>query len=133
MLINKELLNNLTEQAKVNPRLRQHYDLRDSENDTSQRMLNAIEPGTVIPIHRHPDTSEDVVVLRGMAEEVLFDDNGQETARYQLIPGGDIPAIHVPKGQWHTLRSLQPGTVIFESKNGKYDPKGMEIFIENNI
>ena len=64
MLINKELLNNLTEQAKVNPRLRQHYDLRDSENDTSQRMLNAIEPGTVIPIHRHPDTSEDVVVSR---------------------------------------------------------------------
>lgn len=117
----------------MNPRLRQHYDLRDSENDTSQRILNAIEPGTVIPIHRHPDTSEDVVVLRGMAEEVLFDDNGQETARYQLIPGGDIPAIHVPKGQWHTLRSLQPGTVIFECKNGKYDPKGMKIYIENNF
>ena len=133
MIISKELLDNLTEQAKVNPRLRQHFDLRDSENDTSQRMLNAIEPGMVIPIHRHPDTSEDVVVLRGMAEEVLFDDNGQEAARYQLIPGGDIPAIHVLKGQWHTLRSLQSGTVIFECKTGKYDPKGMEIYIENNF
>ena len=126
MLINKELLDSLTEHAKASPRLRMHYDLRDSEDDESQRMLNAIEPGTVIPIHKHGTTSEDVVVLRGVAEEVLFDENGKETARYQLIPGGDISAIHIPKGQYHQLRSLKSGTVIFESKNGVYTPKGTE-------
>lgn len=127
MKLDTALLDTLTAQAQASPRLRQHYDLRDSEDDTSQRMLNAIEPGTEIPVHRHPDTSEDVIVLRGIAEEVLYDDNGQETARHRLVAGGDTPGIHVPKGQWHTLRSLQSGTVIFESKNGKYDPKGMEI------
>lgn len=123
MLINKQLLDQLTAQAQASPRLRMHYDLRDSVEDESQRMLNAIEPGTVIPIHKHSFTSEDVIVLRGIAEEVFFDDEGKETGRYQLIPGGDTPAIHIPKGQYHQLRSLQTGTVIFESKNGKYDPE----------
>ena len=123
MLINKELLDTLTEQAKASPRLRMHYDLRDSVEDESQRMLNAIEPGTVIPIHKHSATSEDVIALRGIVEEVFFDDEGNETGRYQLVPGGDTPAIHIPMGQYHQLRSLQTGTVIFESKNGRYDPE----------
>lgn len=77
MLIDKELLDNLTAQAKASPRLRMNYDLRDSKEDESQRMLNAIEPGTVIPIHRHTGTSEDVVILRGKAEEVFFDERGE--------------------------------------------------------
>ena len=123
MLINKQLLDTLTAQAKASPRLRMHYDLRNSVEDESQRMLNAIEPGTEIPIHKHSATSEDVVVLRGVAEEVFFDEQGNETGCYQLVPGGDTPAIHIPKGQYHQLRSLQSGTVIFESKNGKYDPE----------
>ena len=131
MLINKKLLDSLTAQAKVSPRLRMHYDLRNSPDDESQRMLNAIEPGTVIPIHKHSATSEDVIVLRGIAEEVFFDDNGNETARYQLVPGSDIPAIHIPKGQYHQLRSLQSGTVIFESKNTKYTPEGIEELFSN--
>lgn len=84
MLINKKLLDKLTIQAKASPRLRMNYDLRDSKEDESQRMLNAIEPGTVIPIHRHTMTSEDVVILRGRAEEVLFDDHGNETGRWLL-------------------------------------------------
>ena len=112
MLINKEFLDNLAAQAKVSPRLRVNYDLRDSVNDESQRMLNAIEPGTVIPVHRHTMTSEDVIILRGCAEEVFFDDEGNETAKYPLVPGGDIPAIHVPMGQYHTCRSMASGTVI---------------------
>lgn len=126
MVLDNSLLDKLTAQAKVSPRLRMHYDLRDSADDQSQRMLNAIEPGTIIPIHRHTMTSEEVVVLRGRAEEVLFDDQGHETARYRLAPGGtepgSAPAIHVPMGQYHTCQSLESGTVIIEFKNIKYDP-----------
>ena len=93
-------------------------------------MLNAIEPGTVIPIHRHIGTSEDVVILRGKAEEVFFDDRGNEIGRWLLLPGGDIPAIHVPIGQYHTCQSLESGTVIIEFKNTKYDPDTTEDFLE---
>lgn len=131
MLIDKELLDYLTSQAKASPRLRMNYDLRDTKDDQSQRMLNAIEPGTVIPVHRHTMTSEEVIILRGRAEEVFFDDKGNETAKYPLIPGGDIPAIHVPMGQFHTCRSMVSGTVIMEFKNTKYDPQGTEEFLSN--
>lgn len=126
MLIDDSLLDQISVQAKNSSRLRQHYDLRDSADDESQRMLNAIEPGTVIPIHRHTMTSEDVIVLRGRAEEVFFDDKGNETGRWLLVPGGDTPAIHVPMGQYHTCRSLESGTVIIEFKNTKYDPETTE-------
>lgn len=131
MIIDKTLLDSLTEQAKASPRLRMHYDLRDSSNDESQRILNAIEPGTVVPVHRHIKTSEDVIILRGRAEEVFFDDQGNETDSWQLIPGGDVPAIHVPMGQYHTCRSMVSGTVIMEFKNTKYDPQGTEEFLAN--
>ena len=131
MYIDKTLLDQLTAQAKASPRVRQHYDLRDSSDDESQRMLNAIEPGTVIPIHRHTQTSEDVVILRGRAEEVFYDNTGKETGRYEtgrylLVPGSDTPAIHVPMGQYHTCQSLASGTVIIEFKNTKYDPETTE-------
>ena len=126
MIITKEILDNLTAQAQSSPRLRMHYDLRDSVDDESQRMLNAIEPGTVIPVHRHAGTSEDVVVLRGRAEELFFDGLGNETGRWLLAPGSDTPAIHVPRGQYHTCRSLESGTVIIEFKNTKYDPETTE-------
>lgn len=126
MYIDKTLLDHLTGQAKASPRLRQHFDLRDSSDDESQRMLNAIEPGTVIPIHRHTMTSEDVVILRGRAEEVFYDNTGKETGRYLLVPGSDTPAIHVPMGQYHTCQSLASGTVIIEFKNTKYDPETTE-------
>ena len=129
MIIDKELLDSLTAKAKSSPRLRMNFDLRDSVEDESQRMLNAIEPGTKIPIHKHNATSEDVVVLRGIAEEVFFDDQGNETEKYQLVPGGDTPVIHIPMGQYHQLRSLQTGTVIFESKNGKYDLEADKDFL----
>lgn len=131
MLIDKQLLDELTEKAKVNPRFRMNYDLRDSSEDESQRMLNAIEPGTVIPVHRHPRTSEDVAILRGKAEFILYNDEGREISRCLLIPGGDVPAVHIPMGQYHTCRSLESGTVIMEFKNTKYDPQGMELLISN--
>lgn len=129
MLIDTLLLDKLTAQAIESPRLRMHYDLRDSADDESQRMLNAIEPGTVIPIHHHTMTSEDVIVLRGRAEEVFFDDKGNETGRWLLAPGSDTPAIHVPMGQYHTCQSLESGTVIMEFKNTKYDPIATEDFL----
>lgn len=130
MLIDKELLDSLTKRAKASPRLRVNYDLRDTIDDESQRMLNAIEPGTVIPVHRHSMTSEEVIVLRGKAQEVFFDDKGNETGSWLLIPGGDTPAIKVPVGQYHTCRSLETGTVIIEFKNTKYDPKETEEFLK---
>ncbi|MBP5505197.1 MAG: WbuC family cupin fold metalloprotein [Bacteroidales bacterium] len=130
MVLDKSFLDTLSIRASASPRLRQHYDLRDSSEDECQRMLNAIEPGTVIPVHRHSMTSEDVVILRGRAEEVFFDESGVETARFLLIPGGaepdSAPVIHVPIGQYHTCRSLQSGTVIIEFKNTKYDPAKTE-------
>ncbi len=126
MLIDTALLDELTAKAQMTPRLRQHYDLRDSSEDQSQRILNAIEPGTVIPIHRHTMTSEDVIVLRGRALEVFYDSFGKETSHHLLVPGGvepdSAPAIHVPMGQYHTCRSLESGTAIIEFKNTKYDP-----------
>ena len=127
MLIDKTLLDELPEKAKVAPRLRVNYDLRDSAEDESQRMLNAIEPGTVIPVHRHPRTSEDVAILPGKAEELLYDSEGHEVSRYLLSPRGDLPAVHVPMGQYHTCKSLESGTVIMEFKNTKYDPQGTEL------
>lgn len=133
MIIDAILLDNISVQAQATTRLRMNYDLRDSKEDESQRMLNAIEPGTVIPVHRHTMTSEDVVVLRGRAEEVFYDDQGNETGRWLLTPGGDepnsAPAIHVPIGQYHTCQSLESGTVIIEFKNTKYDPLTTEDFL----
>lgn len=126
MKIDNKLLDELTEKAKANPRHRMHYDLRDSEEDGSMRMLNALEPETVIPIHRHAETSEDVIVLRGEAVEVLYDTEGREVERYHLLAGSECVACHVPKGVYHTCKSLRSGTVIFEFKNGKYDPDRTE-------
>lgn len=130
MKIDRDLLDELTGQAKANPRHRMHYDLRDSEEEGSMRMLNAIELETVIPIHRHAETSEDVIVLRGEAMEVLYDSLGVEVARYHMVAGSECVACHIPKGMYHTCKSLRSGTVIFEFKTGKYDPEGTEEFLE---
>ena len=120
MLINKALLDELTEKAKSSPRLRANYDLRDSAEDDSQRMLNAIEPGTVLPIHRHKATSETCICIRGHFEEYFYDDEGRLTETIDMVPGGSV--INIPVGQWHSLRSLESGTILFEAKNGKYEP-----------
>ena len=126
MNIDKELLDNLTVQAKSSPRLRMNMDLRDSAEDQSQRMLNALEPGTVLPIHRHRKTSETVAILRGRAIQYLYDDEGRETGSVLLEAGGEIPAMQVEMGQWHRLEALESGTVIVEFKNGRYEPIGPE-------
>ena len=123
MKIDNILLDNLTAQAQASPRLRMNLDLRNSEGDSSQRMLNAIEPGSVVPVHRHQKTSETVVVLRGRVVEEYYDDLERMcTATYDLAAGGPICALNIPAGQWHTLRALDPGTVILEMKDGAYEP-----------
>ena len=114
----------MTEQAKASPRLRMNLDLRNSPDDQSQRMRNAIEPGTVLPIHRHRDTSETVVCIRGHFEEYFYDVNGQLTDTIDMVPGGTL--INIPAGQWHNLRSLESGTVLLECKDGAYKPLGEE-------
>ena len=127
MIIDSVLLLTLTERAKKSNRLRMNYDLRNSDSDQSQRMLNAIEPGSIIPIHRHQTTSETVVIIRGHAQELLYDQNGYQVVEVvDLIPGGETVAINVPKGQWHTVRSMQSGTVIMECKDGMYTPMSQD-------
>ena len=126
MNIDQTLLDNLSFQAKASPRLRMNMDLRDSAEDQSQRMLNALEPGTVLPIHRHRKTSETVAILRGRAVQYLYDDEGNETDAVLLEAGGEIPAMQVEMGQWHRLEALESGTVIVEFKNGAYEPIGPE-------
>ena len=126
MTIDSALLDKLTAQAKASPRLRMNLDLRTSEEDSSQRMLNALEPGTILPIHRHPGTTEVVVILRGSATQYFYDDNGNITETVTIAAGSGTPAMSVEKGRWHRIESLESGTVIFEAKDGAYEPIGEE-------
>ena len=123
MKITQALLDDLTAKAKESSRLRMNLDLRDSAEDTSQRMLNAIEPGSPLSIHRHQKTSETVVCLRGRLVEEFYDELERTcTERIELSPNGPVVALNIPAGQWHTVRALESGTVILEMKNGKYEP-----------
>lgn len=123
MKITQAILDNLTEQAKASPRLRMNLDLRNSADDQSQRMLNAIEPGSPLPIHRHQKSSETVVCLRGRLVEEYYDELERIcTERIELSPNGPVVALNIPAGQWHTVQALESGTVILEMKNGKYEP-----------
>ena len=116
-------MDELTAQAKMSPRLRMNLDMRNDENDTSQRMLNAIEPGSPLPIHRHQKTSETVVCLRGRLVEEYYDELERIcTDRIELSPNGPVAAVNIPAGQWHTVKALESGTVILEVKDGAYEP-----------
>lgn len=124
MKITQTLLEELTSKAKASPRLRMNYDLRDSPEDQSQRMLNAIEPGSTLPIHRHQKTSETVVCLRGRMVWEFYDELERTcTDRIELSPNGPIVALNIPAGQWHTVHSLESGSVILEMKDGPYEPQ----------
>ena len=126
MIIDKRLLDDLTDQAKKNPRLRQAYDLRTTPEDGSQRILNAVEPGTVLPIHRHRSSTETVVVLRGKVVQHYYDDNGNKIDSFVLAPNTANVGMSVPVGQWHALESLEEGSVIFECKDGAYEPLSVD-------
>ena len=125
MEINKEFLGKLFGKAVENPRLRQNYDLRTSSADNTQRMLNALLPGTVVPIHRHPQSTENVFLLCGKIVEVICDENGNEKERIHLDPTVGNYGCVVPQGAWHTVEVLEP-SVIYEAKDGKYGEDGSE-------
>ena len=123
MIITQAILDQLTEQAKASPRLRMNMDLRNSSDDQSQRMLNAIEPGSPLPIHRHQKTSETVVCLRGRLVWEFYDELERRcTETTELSPNGQVVALNIPAGQWHTVKALESGTVILEMKDGAYEP-----------
>lgn len=127
MEINKEFLGKLFEQAVKNPRLRQSYDLRTSSDDNSQRILNALLPGTIVSIHRHPNSNENVLLLCGKLVEVIYDENGKEKERIHLDPTIGNYGCVIPPGAWHTVEVLEP-SVIYEAKDGKYGEDGSETF-----
>ena len=126
MLIDTNLLDTLSAQAKASPRLRMNLDLRNTPADQSQRMLNALEPGTVMPIHRHQNTSETVVVLRGKVKWLYYNDDGELTDTILVEAGGNICGLSVPMGQWHSLECLESGSVILECKDGAWEALGEE-------
>ena len=126
--------------AEESPRRRMHYDLRteadapagighENWKDMSQRMLNVLMTDTVVPIHRHTETSETVIVCRGKVREEFYDADGNKTAEFVLEAGGDCPGVQVPKGQYHKLVCLEDGSVIFEAKDRAYDPVLTEDFL----
>lgn len=127
MIVDNKLLDELTAKAKESPRLRMNYDMRNSAEDGSQRMLNAIEPGSPLPIHRHCKSSETVVCLRGRLVWEFYDEQTHEcTETIELSPNGPVVALNVPIGQWHTVRAIESGSVIMEVKDGKYEPQRAE-------
>ena len=138
MEINKDLLDGLLAEAKENPRLRQNFDLRTSSADTSQRMLNALQPQTEVPIHRHENTAETVICLVGKLEEIIYEEVNEyvheatsccddvirqksfkEVSRQILSPAEGKFGIQIPAGAWHTINVIEP-SVIFEVKDGAY-------------
>ena len=142
MEIDNKFISKLLSEAAENPRLRQNYDLRTSSDDNSQRMLNALLPGTVVPIHRHPHSTENVLLLHGKLVEVFYEEERardgieqkqdmaigrrfHETARIVLDPSSGNYGCVVPAGTWHTVEVLEP-SVIYEAKDGKYGEDGSE-------
>ncbi len=130
MILDQIILDTLSQQAKENPRLRQAFDLRTTPEDSSQRILNAVEPGTILPIHRHRGSTETIVVLRGKVVKYYFNDADEKTASYELAPNSAQVGMSVPVGQWHALESLEEGSVIFECKYGAYQPLSTEDILE---
>lgn len=126
MLLDKKLLNQLSKSASENPRLRTSFDLRNTDKDNSQRMLNALQPGTILPIHRHPFTAETLIMVRGSVCQKFYNDKGVVTDSFILKAGGDCSAIQIPAGQFHSLECLEADTVIFEAKDGPYMPVSAE-------
>ena len=120
MVTDKKLLDQVSEQAKASPRLRMNYNFHQSLEDKCHRMLNALEPGTVMPIHRHLASSETCICIRGHFEEYFYDENGNLTDTIDMIPGRVV--LNIEKGQWHSLRCLESGSVLYESKDGPYHP-----------
>ena len=122
MQIDDKLLDKITDKAKSSERLRMNFNLHESLDSKAQRLLNALEPGTILPVHRHQTTAETYILLRGKIKVMFYDEGGTETDSFYLNPEEGKYGVHIPKLQWHTLEVLEKGTVIFEVKDGPYTP-----------
>ena len=121
-IINKELLDEITRQAKESPRLRMNYNLHDNLDAKAQKLLNALEPGTILPIHRHPNTTETYLLLRGKLNVILYNDKKEVLETMHLDTANGNYGLDIPAGQWHSVEALESGTVILEVKDGPYIP-----------
>ncbi|MPM95412.1 hypothetical protein SDC9_142566 [bioreactor metagenome] len=122
IIINNTLLDTITEKAQTSPRLRMNFNLHDSLDSPVQRLMNALEPGTELPIHRHRHTDETYIVLRGAIKVFLYNDDKTLKEQVLLNPCDGEYGINIPAGQFHTVEVLEKGTVIFEVKEGPYTP-----------
>lgn len=122
MKIDKELFSEIAKKAAESPRLRMNFDLRNDENEQSQRMLNVLLPGTKTPVHRHQDTAETVVCIQGECIERYYGNEGKETEMFHLKAGGDLLGLQIPAGQFHSLEAMDEMSVIIEFKAGKFEP-----------
>lgn len=129
MKLDKDLFEKVAAQAEQSPRLRMHFDLRDSADENGQRMMNVLLPGTKSAIHRHSNTSEVVVCIYGSAIERFYDEQGRETEMVVMTAGGDTPGVWIPAGTYHSLEATDCMSVIVEAKAEKYDPKTTEEFL----
>lgn len=121
MKLDKVLFEKLGTEAAISPRLRKNFDLRDSENENGQRMLNALQPGAFVPVHRHLDTGEVCICIYGSVIERYYDEQGEEIASFTLTAGGECPGVLIPPGQFHSLETNGQMAVIIEAKAGRYD------------
>ena len=128
LTITNQLLDDLLQKAASTPRLRMNYDLRNASGEDSQRMLNAMLPGTPLPIHRHKDTDETIIILSGRMDEVFYDANGKEMSRVHLDPSKGQYGVQVPAGRYHSVEVFEP-SVIEEFKAGRYDPEATDDYI----
>ena len=126
MILKSSILDSTTEKAVLSSRLRMNYNLHESFEDSVQRMFNALEPGTEIPIARHPDSSETLIMLRGRLRILIYDDIKNIIEDVIIAPDTDNIGYHIPKGTWHTVQSLEHGTVCFETRERPYSPVAEE-------
>ena len=128
MIIDIALLDEVSSKAKNSERLRMNFNFHHSQDEKCHRFLNTVEPGTVMPIHRHKGSSETCICIRGHFEEYFYDENGNLTDTIDMLPGGVV--LNIEKGQWHSLKCVESGTVLFEAKNGPYEPLEAEDILE---
>lgn len=128
MLLNEDIITRVTQRAQASTRLRMNYNLHESFEDSVQRMFNALEPGTEIPVARHPNSNETLIMVRGRLRVLIYDDNKNVIEDVIIAPNTDNIGYHIPKGTWHTVQSLEHGTVCFETREGPYEP-----VVEENI
>ena len=126
MVINSELLDNVSKQAKTSPRLRMNYNFHQSLDEKCHRFLNAVEPGTEVPIHKHPTKDETFVILRGKVRVSTHNDDGSIIDNVVLCPEEGRYGVNIPKGVWHTIEAMEPNSVIFECKEGPFVPHDLD-------